>query len=495
MVGVRTNENNKMKHLIKLLINHILIITVLVLSFQNHLSAADLYIGSAEISITPDKPVALCGQMRTRISKGVTSEIKATALALESREGEISVDTAIMISCDLTLIIQKVIDKTRSKLKTRIPEFDTHKLILNATHTHTAPVVRTGVYRIPEEGVMQPEEYLEFLADRLADVAVKAWNSKKKGSVGYGLGHAVVAQNRRSVFEDGHAQMYGRSFKKGWRKFEGYEDHGVEVLFFWNENKKLIATSINVACPAQEVENDSKINADYWHQVRESLKEKHGNNLHVLTWIGAAGDQSPHLMLRMKSENRMRKLRGLSRLDEISRRIVRAWNEAYAGAKQEIMSDVLFVHHVKTIELPVRNVTEEEYYRVKTEVEGLKQEPVKYRFMVWKQEVLKKYKQQKKGTLKPYQMELHVIRLGDIAIATNDFELFTDFGIQMKAQSKALQTFVIQLAGPGTYVPSFRAEQGGGYSAVIESNYIGSEGGQILTDETINLINSLWVNE
>ena len=29
-------------------------------------------------------------------------------------------------------------------------------------------------------------------------------------------------------------------------------------------------------------------------------------------------------------------------------------------------------------------------------------------------------------------MELHVIRLGDIAIATNVFELFTEFGIQIE---------------------------------------------------------------
>jgi hypothetical protein len=47
-------------------------------------------------------------------------------------------------------------------------------------------------------------------------------------------------------------------------------------------------------------------------------------------------------------------------------------------------------------------------------------------------------------------MELHVLRFGDVAIATNAFELFTEFGIQMKARSRALQTFVIQLAGPGS---------------------------------------------
>jgi len=45
-------------------------------------------------------------------------------------------------------------------------------------------------------------------------------------------------------------------------------------------------------------------------------------------------------------------------------------------------------------------------------------------------------------------VEIHVIRLGDMAIATNRFELYLDFGIRIKARSKAVQTFVVQLAGP-----------------------------------------------
>ena len=77
--------------------------------------------------------------------------------------------------------------------------------------------------------------------------------------------------------------------------------------------------------------------------------------------------------------------------------------------------------------------------------------------MLWEQRVVERYLQQEAGTAVPYQMELHVLRLGDIAIATNPFELFTDYGIQMKARSKALQTFVIQLAGSGSYLPTDRA--------------------------------------
>jgi hypothetical protein len=226
--------------------------------------------------------------------------------------------------------------------------------------------------------------------------------------------------------------------------------------------------------------------------VRETLRARHGKDLLVLAWTGAAGDQSPHLMYRKRAEERMRMLRGLTRLEELSRGIVAAWEEAYDGARREQHGDARLVHKVATIELPARVVTEAEATTARSKVETLSGDPSKRRLVVWHGNVVRRYERQRDGTAGPYLMELHVIRLGDVAIATNIFELFTEFGIQIKARSRALQTFLIQLAGPGTYVPTWRAAQGGGYSAIAESNVVGPEGGQVLADRTVELINSLW---
>ena len=112
--------------------------------------------------------------------------------------------------------------------------------------------------------------------------------------------------------------------------------------------------------------------------------------------------------------------------------------------------------------------------------------------MAWYQDVIDRYDRQKAGRSEPYKMELHAIRLGDVAIATNPFELFTQYGIQIKARGRALQTFILQLAGPGTYLPTAVAVRGGGYSAIVASSVVGPEGGQVLVDRTVGLINSLW---
>src|SRR5262249_17881010 len=185
------------------------VITLSMLVARVECRAAELHVGGATVSITPDRPVALAGQMHTRIARSVESPVTATALALESRDGDTAVDQAILVSCDLVAIDAAVLDRVRERVGRRIPGLDRRKVVLSATHTHTAPVTKEGEYEIPKDDVMQPAGYAEFLSERVTEAAVKAWESRKSGRVGWGLGHAVVAQNRRAVYADGRAQMYG----------------------------------------------------------------------------------------------------------------------------------------------------------------------------------------------------------------------------------------------------------------------------------------------
>jgi hypothetical protein len=449
-----------------------------------------LLVAVATTDITPNGSVALAGQMYTRIAQEVRSPITATALAIESRDNNSVIDQAIMVSCDLLTIPQGIIDQLRQDLKNRLLDFDVNKLLLSATHTHTAPVMKEGIYDIPEKGIIKPAEYARFLTERLSELVVNAWEARKPGAVSWGLGHAVVAQNRRAVYADGHAEIYGRTDVPNFRNLEGYEDHGVDVLFFWNQDRKLLAIAINIACPAQTVEGDSSIDADFWHEVREKLRKQYSPDLLVLGWVGAAGDQSPHLLYRKVAEGRMLRLRGLTQKQEIARRICRAVDEAYEVAQKDIQTDIVLIHRVEQISLPVRQVTYKEMSQAKKQVTTLEKDVRNRTVMIWHKDVIDRYERQ---SAKPYyDIELHVIRIGNVVICTNPFELFTDYGIQIKARSKALQTFVIQLTGRGGYLPTEKAVRGGGYSAIVQSNLVGPEGGQVLVDKTVDSINVLW---
>ncbi len=88
---------------------------------------------------------------------------------------------------------------------------------------------------------------------------------------------------------------------------------------------------------------------------------------------------------------------------------------------------------------------------------------------------------------------MHIIKLGSVAIATNPFELFLDYGNQIKARSHAEQTFVVQLAcGAEGYLPTKKAELGGHYSAFISSGLVGHEGGDLLVRNTLQGINEMF---
>jgi len=459
------------------------------------LTAAELHLGAATVDITPDEPVALSGQRNVRISKKPETPIQASAIALESREGDRVLDSAIMVSCDLVAIRQGVLEQTREKLATLAPDFPLEKLFLAATHTHTAPVMIEGRYHLPAEGIMQPAAFVDFLTTRLAQAAAEAWKNRAPGRVAWGQSHAVLARNRRPYYADGTAVMYGKTDTPEFRGIEGYEDHSVDVLFFHDNTDRLVATIVNVPCPAQEVGGGTSIHADFWDPTRRLLREKHGDDLHIIAWTGASGDVTSRDIVNKPADERMRRLRGnISRLDELAARLVRAWEEAYEGAKNDLRDEVVLRHQVATIDLPYRIVTPAERAAAAAEAAKFKNDPAQRWNWRWNQGVVDRYEAQQAGTQEPYRMELHALRLGDVAIATNDFELYTDFGIQMKTRSPAVQTFIVQLAGPGTYLPTGRAAAHGGYGAVIQSSQIGPAGGQVLVEETVARWKELWVD-
>ena len=316
-------------------------------------AAGQLFVGTATADITPEGPVALRGQFHLRISKSVETPLSAGVVALESRNGDQSLDAAVMVACDLIAISDDVRGMVREEVAKRVAGLDPAKIFLSGTHTHTAPVLAPGSFVLPEEGVLPIEQYRAFLVERLADAIAKAWNGRAPGSVTWGLGHAVVAYNRRAVYADGSARMYGATNVSEFRGIEGYEDHDVNTLFFWNSEGSLAAVAINVACPSQVVEGRSTINADYWYPVYTALRERYGQDLCILGWCGAAGDQAPRPMFRKAAEARMAKLRGLEATAELARRIVQAIDDTYAAVKDDRHSSVPLVHHVETVQLPM----------------------------------------------------------------------------------------------------------------------------------------------
>jgi hypothetical protein len=451
-----------------------------------------LWVGWASISITPDRPVALEGQLYTRVSKYVHDPVTATALTLETRDGGRIQDQAILVSCDLVFIEAGLQDGVRAQLDGKLPGFDLKKLFLHATHTHTGPLMNDSWYRVPKQGVMQAPEYLSWLIERLSKVVIQSWNARQPGGVSWGRGYAVVGHNRRPVYANGQAKMYGPADSPDFDHIETGEDPVVELLYFWNAQAKLTGVLINIACPSQLVEHESYISADFWNDARAQIRARHSADLFVYPMVGAAGDQSPHLIYGQKAEELVRRAHGTSEGEEIGRRIADAVDSALPGASRDIRFDAPLRHLVESVALPYHPITrqqaEEGRKFYENEVREGKSDPM---LGLLHKDIADRY--DKLAANIQFRPEIHVLRLGDVALASNPFELYLDYGTRIKARSAAVETFIAQLACEyGSYLPTARAIEAGGYSAELWSFRVGPSGGKILVDRTVELIQSLW---
>jgi len=429
-------------------------------------------------------------------------------LALESRDGQRSLDQAILVACDLCVIRPGIQDGFRQHVSGRLPGFDINKLFLAATHTHNAPVLLQDRYDEKDyQDAMQPREYVPWLYEQMAQAVVKAWENRAVGAVAWGLGHAVAGHNRRVAYSDGTVKMHGNTSAPEFRGIEGYEDHAVHILCFYDSEQRLKAAALTLATTAQ-AEGGSKVSADFWDDVRRLIHERHGNDVSVLGFCAPAGDQTPRPQVRKKSEQRMYQFRGLTYGQEIGRRVADTFEDVAGVIAKDIRTDVPLAHRVQVLELPARMVTDAEYAVAKKVCEDIDAKPALAKSDYWVRNLYRavadRYLAQQKGEAMTYEMELHVLRLGDVAIATSPFELFLDYGVQIEARSPAVQTFLIQLAGAARehayYLPTPRAMAGGAlddkpftnYSATVMNNSVGPEGGQILVDRTVETIQELW---
>jgi hypothetical protein len=296
------------------------------------------------------------------------------------------------------------------------------------------------------------------MIQRISEAVVKAWKNRKEGGLSWGLGNAVLGHNRRTVKFDGTAKMYGVN-DSDFSHYEGTHDDRAQFLFFWDRHKKLTGILINTVATAQAGGTGKSISADFYHEVRENIQEKYGKDIFVFIQIGAAGDITPvaHEYTYRRAENEMLKRKGLTFRQELANRLVKAVDEVMPWVKGDIEYNPVFKHTVVNVELPVKDPPATPFYMV--------------------------------DHVDP--AEFHVLRIGDIALATNPFELFIDYGILIKAQSKAILTFIVQLSCHHSgYLPTERAENGGGYSA--DKYLVGAEGGHKLVRETVKHINRMW---
>ena len=300
---------------------------------------------------------------------------------------------------------------------------------------------------------MPIRDYRNFLLEKLVAVVADAWRNKQPGGIASALGFTRIGHCRRAVYENGTAEMYGRTDRSDFIGMEGGEDSGVDMLFTFDVDRKSTGVILNLACPSQVMEATYKISSDFMGETRRLLKQRVGEAFRILGQISAAGCQSPRDLPRNdKGEPDFWHEDGVA---EIGTRLATAVADVLPRVTQAIAHSPEMHHTVKHIELPMRRASQEEYLRAQNELKALeakmpeddayadfcaevsRNEKISGRpgpydsklhhFVLIQnaKAVVARYESQKKQPF--FDMELHVLRLGDAVFVTNPFELYLDF--------------------------------------------------------------------
>ena len=491
-------------------------------------------IGWSEVSIVPEgRRVDLVGQFYERISGEVETPIAVSALAMECGD-----DHFVFVACDLPSTSRKLLESVRAYL----PEdcgFDKDKLIISAIHTHTSigyagrsdqfssalkilnEYMPEGIKYVPlvhddSADIIRGEEAAEFLVQKISQAALEAWANRADGAYANGFGRAAVGMCRRVCYDDGSAKMWGDANSANFTELESGNDSGIEMMFTYDANKKLTGVIANVACPAQVLEHQSFISSDYMGKVKRNLRAIYGEDINFLGLVSPAGDMCPRDLVRWvdspvcKNDPNIFREKVIERRTDPSMFDVKGCELAAKRISTEIVwqldevteyvTETEIEHKNLTVDIPLRRVTIEEYESaVKTVKEFFEKckGDINYednaRMQIYSG-IVGRYKLQQ--TMDLYDIEMHVLRIGDVAFATNPYELFLNYGNRIRARSLAKQTFLIQLCcGSYGYLPTEKAEGGSHYSAFVGSGTTGHQGGEVIVRKTLTEINKMFARD
>ncbi len=239
-------------------------------------ATAQLRAAAVAVEITPPAGSLLYGYgaRGTNRSRGVHDPLYARALVLDAG-GE----TAALVTLDLGSIRKENTLPIRQMVQ-EVAGFD--HVLLNASHTHSAPLFETD---FPDaEG-----PWVRELEQKIADVILEAHALLRPARAAVGWGRASEGHNRRRVLPDGSVEMLWQNRE---RMPTAPLDDSVGVLAVDGRDGEPIATVVNFAVhPVILGPGNLLVSADFPGAMAALVAERGGGVAMFLQ--GAAGDINP----------------------------------------------------------------------------------------------------------------------------------------------------------------------------------------------------------
>lgn len=237
--------------------------------------------GAASVVITPEEPTWMAGYAsRTKPSEGKFQDLFAKALALEDAAGT----RVVIVTLDLIGVPRSLRDAVEKQVNQKFglrPE----SLLLNASHTHSGPVVRTGktFYDLSPEQQRRTNQFAAGLQEKLVELVGRAIAELAPARLGYCHARAGFAMNRRLPTPKGYQNSPYP---------DGPVDHDVPVLRVDGPDGKLRAVLFGYACHNTTL-GLYQFCGDYAGYAQQFIEQSHPGAV-ALFVAGCGADQNPY---------------------------------------------------------------------------------------------------------------------------------------------------------------------------------------------------------
>lgn len=436
--------------------------------------------GAFAMDITPEKfPISVNGGMQDRQAKAASDRLHARCLVLDDGTGKLAI-----VVCDSCMIPRELMDEAK-RLASKSTGIPAERMLISATHTHTAPTV-AGVFQSDPDA-----DYQKFLANRIAAGIEKAHANLAPARIGWGVGQdPTQVFNRRWKMKPGTiaADPFGQTTdlvkmnpgyqNPGLVEQAGTVDPAVSIVSVQSPDGVPIALLANYSL--HYVGGVPALSADYYGVFAERIgtllnakpsfvgimSNGTSGDINNVNFAGAApGKRNDYEQARVVADS-----------------VARAAFAAYQ--KIEHRPWVALAAAEKEIELGVRKPSAADVARAREIIasakNGLKTLPEIYA----RETVL----------LADYpatvRAKMQALRIGELGIAAIPCETFVEIGLDIRKQSPLKPTFTISLAnGYNGYLPTPAQHKLGGYETWrARSSYLEVDASPRITATVLELL-------
>jgi len=244
--------------------------------------AEQLKVGVGSRIITPETPVWMAGYAsRSSPAEGTLHDLYAKVLAFEDTSGTRS----LLITTDLVSVSADFSRRLVAAIQAR-HDIRREHIMITSSHTHCGPVMlerHMKIYGLTEEEKEKIAAYVDWLSGTILEAVEGAVADLAPASLGWGIGEATFAGNRRSHTLDGVRNAHNPI---------GVVDHDVPVLVVHGPENKVRAVLFGYACHNTTL-SIQEYNGDYAGFAQIEI-EAALPNATALFVAGCAGDQNPY---------------------------------------------------------------------------------------------------------------------------------------------------------------------------------------------------------